>query len=150
MAASSVRKRDLRLLIIDADLNCRRLLSMLLSPRGYVCSAVSSASDACQTVRTVAPDVIVLDWVFRDASGVGLASRLRAAAGERGRIMPIIALSVWDEPYEFSVREGLDGYYVKPTLVGDLDRAIRSRLRAMLASAGTDGARGPARARSSS
>lgn len=119
----------LRMLIVDENALSRALQSRVFMDRGYVCSIAGTAREARREASAFRPDVVLFDWVFRDGSGVGLAQKLREnAAASRDRLQ-IVALSVWEEPFDFSAREGIDIYYVKPTSLIEIDRAIRIRLR---------------------
>lgn len=121
--------RAIRMLVIDENKLSRATLMLVFAGRGYDCVAAATASEARMAAIAFRPDIVLLDWVFRDASGIGLAQRLRDDAMVHGRRLQIVALSVWEEPFAFAVREGIDLYYVKPASVIEIDRAIRDRLR---------------------
>lgn len=118
----------LRLLIVDESAVSREALARVLSMRGYDCQVAGTVGDALRAASACPPEVVILDWVFRDASGIGLAQKLRDVTKASIDRLQVVALSVWEEPFGVSVREGIDLYYVKPASLVEIDGAIRARI----------------------
>jgi DNA-binding response OmpR family regulator len=69
-------------------------LSRAFAGLGDDCALAGTAGDACGEVHAFRRDVVLLDWVFHDASGIGLAQKLRKDAAASGHRFQIVVLSV--------------------------------------------------------
>ena len=111
-----------RVLIVDEYAPSRIALTRALARRGHVCMAVTTAPEALAAVATFSPTIAVVEWAFRDGSGVGLAGLLRERARIDHRHLAVIALSHANEPAD--AREAFDEYLVKPTSTDELEQAF--------------------------
>lgn len=118
----------IRLLIVDEHPLGRTLGRAAFGQRGYDAVTAATPDEAVDAVRTGDPDVVILEWAFRQGGGIGLARRMRGAS-TRCRLI-VIALSVADEPTGFLASEDLDAYFVKPTPAEHIDASIRAHLAA--------------------
>lgn len=120
----------MRILVADDDAQTRRLLTRVLKQEGHDVRAVGSCAGVDASVPTGAFDVVVLDVMLPDGSGVALCSRLRAA-----RIhVPILLLTARGDVRDrvSGLESGADDYLPKPFAVSEL----RARVKAL-------GRRGP-------
>jgi CheY-like chemotaxis protein len=76
------------LLVDDTDVS-RRVVKLILEPRGWVVDEASTAEAAVAAAKRERPDVIVLDYLLPDASGLDVLARLRDA----GVRAPVVALT---------------------------------------------------------
>jgi len=76
-----------------------------------------------------APDVIVLDWMMPNLSGIEVCRRLKIKPDTRS--IPIIMLSARSEEIDKvrGLETGADDYVVKPYSVSELMARVRSQLR---------------------
>jgi DNA-binding response OmpR family regulator len=93
-----------------------------------------SASDALRLCHYKEPDVLLLDLVLPDASGLDVLREIRSSQGAIGRYdpaLPVIVVSgrgtSADRVRGFA--EGADDYVVKPFHIPELTARIRSVLR---------------------
>ncbi len=93
-----------------------------------------SASDALRLCHYKEPDLLLLDLMLPDASGLDVLREIRASQGAVGRYdpaLPVIVLSgrgtSTDRVRGFA--EGADDYVVKPFHIPELTARIRSLLR---------------------
>jgi two-component system, OmpR family, KDP operon response regulator KdpE len=98
-------------LIIDDEIQMRRLLRMALESRGY---EVCEASDALQGLQEAAfqrPDVVLLDLGLPNMSGLDALRRLREWSD-----VPVLILSVQDQESTKveALESGADDYVTKP------------------------------------
>ena len=98
-------------LIIDDEVQIRRLLRMALEARGYKVHEAEAGQRGLQEAAFVRPDVIVLDLGLPDLDGVEVLKRLREWSSA-----PVLILSVRDqEDVKVAAFEaGADDYVTKP------------------------------------
>jgi two-component system phosphate regulon response regulator PhoB len=89
----------------------------------------ADAEQAQLEVDAVLPDLVVLDWMLPDQSGVTLARRWRNA--ERTRAVPIIMLTARSDEADkiAGLDAGADDYLTKPFSTSELHARIRAVLR---------------------
>lgn len=98
-------------LIIDDEVQLRRLLKMLLDARGYETVEAATAQVGIEQAGIFCPDVVLLDLGLPDLDGVTVLRRLREWTD-----VPVLVLSVRDqESVKVAALEaGADDYVTKP------------------------------------
>jgi len=84
-----------RILVVDDNTANLQLLTNLLSENGYTVHPASDGELALEFVRTILPDLILLDIKMPFMDGYEVCRRLKA--DERTRSIPIIFISVLEE-----------------------------------------------------
>jgi two-component system, cell cycle response regulator DivK len=113
---------DSRLIFhVEDNFENRLLVRRLLQAYGYKVVEAENASQAKETLKSVQPDLILLDINMPDVDGYTLTSEIRAIPA-LARI-PIVAITanVMKGDRERTLRAGCDGYIEKPI---DVDRFI--------------------------
>jgi two-component system, OmpR family, response regulator len=120
----------MRILVADDDLETQRLVVRVLREDGHDLKAVGSCAGVNVAVSTAAFDVVVLDVMLPDGSGIELCARLRAVQNQ----VPILLLTARGEVRDrvTGLEAGADDYLPKPFAVAEL----RARVKAL-------GRRGP-------
>ena len=115
-----------RILIVDDEPQLRRVLRRSLEGHGYTVHEAADGAGGLAAVGTFKPDVLLLDLVLPDMSGVDVCRALR-----RDSETPIIVLSVLgDEATKVAaLDEGADDYLTKPFGAGELLARLRVVLR---------------------
>ena len=98
-------------LIIDDEVQLRRLLRMLLEARGYETVEAATAQAGIEQACISCPDVVLLDLGLPDSDGVTVLRRLREWTD-----VPVLVLSVRNqESVKVAALEaGADDYVTKP------------------------------------
>ena len=98
-------------LIIDDEVQLRRLLRMLLEARGYETVEAATAQAGIEQAGISCPDVVLLDLGLPDSDGVTVLKRLREWTD-----VPVLVLSVRNqESVKVAALEaGADDYVTKP------------------------------------
>ena len=114
-----------RILVVDDDPSLQKLVHSLLTRANMEPLSAVNAAEAAQVLRRPpAPDVLVLDLMLPDISGITFLRQLRSK--EVFEKMPIIILSAMADPD--TIREGLDAgadrYLTKPYLANNLIRTL--------------------------
>lgn len=108
--------------VIDDEIQMRRLIRMSLESDGYTVFDAPTAQEGLREVVYRRPDAVVLDLGLPDMSGLEALARLR----EWSRV-PVLILSVQDDPEE-KVRAldlGADDYVTKPFNTAEILARLR-------------------------
>ena len=107
----------------------QELLAFNVEQAGFQALRAEDADSAWQQIRSNAPDLILLDWMLPNTSGVILAKQLRS--DERTRDIPIIMLTARGAEHDkvLGLESGADDYITKPFSPRELMARIRAVLR---------------------
>lgn len=121
------------ILIVDDEVQIRRLLEITLSANGYLISEASSGKECVVQAATTHPVLIILDLGLPDADGLDILKKLR-----EWYFKPIIILSVKNSEEDIiqALDNGANDYLTKPFRTGELLARIRLAIR--LSQAGED------------
>jgi two-component system KDP operon response regulator KdpE len=124
-----------RVLVVDDEPQIVRGLKIILRGGGYAVEAAETKAQALAALASRPPDVLVLDLVLPDGSGVEVCEEVR-----RWSRLPILVLSaVGDEREKVRALDaGADDYVTKPFGSDEL----LARLRAVLRRSGREGGEG--------
>ena len=116
-------------LVVEDDRAIQELLAFSLTQAGYKVTQALSAEIALESIKRELPDVIVLDWMLPQMSGLAMAKLLRA--DRRTRSLPIIMVTArGDEPDKLAgLEHGADDYLTKPFSPKELLARIKAVLR---------------------
>src|SRR5262245_24218634 len=117
---------DTHILIVDDDLEIRQLLSRYLSEQGFQVTTAESGLKMDQALAKRTHDLIVLDVMLEDASGLDLCRALRSKS-----TIPIILFKQLKEDIDriVGLELGADDYVSKPFNPRELLARIRAILR---------------------
>lgn len=118
-----------KVLIVEDEEALSRLLDYNLSHEGFEVTLVSDGEDALVAIRDEEPDLVLLDWMLPNVSGIEICRRLRARA--QTATTPVILLTARGED-EDKVRGldiGADDYLTKPFSMSELVARMRALLR---------------------
>jgi two-component system, OmpR family, KDP operon response regulator KdpE len=114
------------ILVIDDEVQIRRLLEITLSANGYKISEAINGKDGLVAAATHHPDLIVLDLGLPDIDGIQILKKLREWYPK-----PILILSVRNSEDDIvnALDNGANDYLTKPFRTGELLARIRVALR---------------------
>jgi len=117
-----------KILVVDDEAAIRDLLSLTLQQGGYDCIAAADGREALSMVADQRPNLLLLDWMMPQMSGIELLRRLRR--DELTAALPVILLTAKSD--EQNIIQGLDAgaddYIGKPFS----PRELLSRIKAVL------------------
>lgn len=115
-----------RILVIDDELQIRRLLEITLSASGYKIIQSVNGKEGLVDAATYNPSLIILDLGLPDIDGQEILKKLREWFNK-----PIIVLSVRDSEEEIikALDSGANDYLTKPFRTGELLARIRAAIR---------------------
>jgi two-component system, OmpR family, KDP operon response regulator KdpE len=114
------------ILIIDDEVQIRRLLRSSLGECGYRVTAVATGDQGLDAAAADPPAVVILDPELPDMDGLEVCAQLRSWSD-----VPIIMISAHDAEIEKvrALDQGADDYLTKPVGVQELLARIRVALR---------------------
>jgi len=117
------------ILVVEDEPQVQELVAVNLEHAGHRVRRASSASEAVTSIREELPDVLILDWMLPDESGLSLTRRLRE--DERTRGLPILMLTAraMEQDKISGLEAGADDYLTKPFSPKELAARIKAVLR---------------------
>lgn len=115
------------ILVVDDDDRLRRLLQRYLTENGFRVTTANTAADARAKMRSLQPDLLVLDVTMPGETGLDLTQTLRREQSA----LPILLLTARGAPEDriAGFEAGADDYLGKPFDPYELVLRIRAMLR---------------------
>jgi len=115
-----------KILIIDDEVQIRRLLEITLSANGYKISEAATGKEGLMLAASIQPVLIILDLGLPDSDGIEILIKLRGWYNK-----PIIVLSVRNSEEDIvkALDNGANDYLTKPFRTGELLARIRVAIR---------------------
>jgi two-component system OmpR family response regulator len=116
-----------RVLVVDDEPNITDLVALALRYEGFSVEKASTGRAALSAVQKFKPDLVILDVMLPDVSGLDVMKRLSA----EGRKVPVIFLTARDstEDKVHGLTIGGDDYVTKPFSIEELVARVRVVLR---------------------
>ncbi|MGC6533981.1 MAG: phosphate regulon transcriptional regulator PhoB [Parvibaculales bacterium] len=117
------------ILIVDDEPAQLELLRYNLEQAGFDILQASNGKAALDTIETEQPDLLVIDWMMPEASGIDVCRQLRSRPETKA--LPIIMLSARGEEGDKSLGldTGADDYVTKPFSPRELVSRVKALLR---------------------
>ncbi|NDI07036.1 MAG: phosphate regulon transcriptional regulatory protein PhoB [Rhodobacteraceae bacterium] len=122
-------------LLVEDEPAQRELLAYNLEAEGFDVITADNGEDGLILVDESDPDLIVLDWMMPQLSGIEVCRRLKS--NSKTRQIPVIMLSARAEEVDRvrGLETGADDYVVKPYSVIELMARVKAHLRRIRAAA---------------
>ncbi|MDP4989987.1 MAG: phosphate regulon transcriptional regulator PhoB [Marivita lacus] len=116
-------------LVVEDEPAQREVLGYNLEAEGFRVAKAENGEEALLLVDEEQPDIIVLDWMLPNVSGIEVCRQLKTRADTRN--VPIIMLSARSEEVDRvrGLETGADDYVIKPYSVVELMARVRAQLR---------------------
>ena len=116
-------------LVVEDDPSQREVLAYNIRAEGYNVVTAENGDEALISIRDEQPDLVVLDWMLPNVSGIEVCRQIKKDAGLAKT--PVIMLSARSEENDRvrGLETGADDYIVKPYSVAELLARIRTQLR---------------------
>lgn len=120
------------ILVVEDELAIQELIALNLKKAGHMVLCADNVEQAQKMINNVLPDLVLLDWMLPDMSGLEFARRLRRE--ERTKAIPIIMLTakVQESDKIAGLEAGADDYITKPFSPRELLARIKAVLRRRL------------------
>ena len=114
-----IRREILRVLVVDDQPKVLRFIEIDLKLRGFDVVTATSGERALELVRSLKPDVMLLDVVMPEMDGLEVLRRLRQFSQ-----LPVIAFSASHGSHDDALRVGANEFMAKPFRPDELVRRI--------------------------
>lgn len=116
-------------LLVEDEPAQREVLGYNLEADGFRVLTASNGEEALLMVSEMPPDIIVLDWMMPNVSGIEVCRQLKTRSETRA--IPIIMLSARSEEVDRvrGLETGADDYVIKPYSLVELMARVRAQLR---------------------
>jgi len=120
---------EVSILIADDEPNQLELMSYNLKKAGFSIIKAENGEDALIKVEDLRPDLVILDWMMPNMSGIDVCRTLRSK--KETKLIPIIILSARSEEGDKSLGldTGADDYISKPFSPIELVSRVKALLR---------------------
>jgi two-component system phosphate regulon response regulator PhoB len=117
------------ILIVEDEPSIVQLLTFTLREGGWNALSVSSAEEAWESLQRRMPQLLLLDWMLPDQTGLRLLSRIRS--DRQLQELPVIMLTAkgMEEDKIAGLDTGADDYITKPFSPRELTSRIKALLR---------------------
>lgn len=121
--------KRLRLLIVEDEDDIREMLQFSLVQDNYLIDTIDNGQSAWQKLKSNDYELVLLDWMLPDISGIELLERIRR--DERTKGLQVIMLTARSDESDRvrGLESGADDYVVKPFSLNELRARLRTRLR---------------------
>jgi two-component system phosphate regulon response regulator PhoB len=115
--------------VVEDENAQREVLSYNLEAEGFRVVMAENGDEGLLFLKEEKPDLIVLDWMLPNVSGIEICRRVKANSETRN--IPVIMLSARSEEVDRvrGLETGADDYVVKPYSVVELMARVRTQLR---------------------
>jgi two-component system, OmpR family, phosphate regulon response regulator PhoB len=120
----------IRVLVIEDEADLRSLLSYNLEAWGYEVRAVDSGRGGLRAFEEFSPDLVLLDLMLPDMSGIEVCRRIRAKPQPVSPIVVMLTARGDEIDRVAGFEVGADDYLVKPFSVRELMLRMSARLKA--------------------
>ena len=117
------------ILVVEDEPAQREVLAYNIAAEGFDVLTADSGDEALLIARETPPDLIILDWMLPNVSGIELCRQLKS--GTQTARIPVIMLSARSEEVDKirGLETGADDYVTKPYSLAELLARTRSQLR---------------------
>jgi DNA-binding response OmpR family regulator len=116
-----------QILVVEDELEISRLIEMILKKKGYSVLTVNDGLSALNILKNQNFDLVVLDWMLPQLSGIDLIKEMR----KNNNLTPAIFITAKTQPEDIvlGLESGADDYLTKPFESSILLARVESVLR---------------------
>jgi len=118
-----------RILVVDDERPIREMLVFNLGRAGYTVQPVGNGREARAAIADNFPDIILMDWMLPDISGLELTRELKRDPAMREIPVIMVTARAEEDDRVTGLDGGADDYIVKPFSNRELLARIRATLR---------------------
>ena len=117
------------ILIVEDEPAQVEILRYNLEKKGFLISVATAGEEALILAEEEEPDLVILDWMLPDISGIKICRRLKAQ--QHTKLTPVIMLTARGEEEDRvrGLENGADDYMVKPYSPNEMIARVQAILR---------------------
>lgn len=112
-----------KILLIDDNPHILEAMELILVMENYQVNALTRTDNIMHIVKTLEPDIILLDYLLSGDTGKHIAAGLKH--NKQTKHIPIVIISAHPEAEKSSMQAGVDAFLAKPFEVIDLLSVIK-------------------------
>ena len=114
---------------VEDELPLITLLKYNLEKEGYKVKNAETGQEALQLIKSTLPDIVVLDWMLPDFSGIEVCKQIKR--DKKLKTIPVLMLTAKSEAEDkiLGFENGVDDYLTKPFNNKELILRIKSLLK---------------------
>ena len=118
----------MRIALLEDDIDQGNLLTRWLGDAGHICQHIDSSKTFMQLVKRESFDLLILDWLVPEVSGIEVLSWIRENVDWR---IPIVFVTIMDREDDLvkALEQGADDYLIKPVRQRELLARINAVAR---------------------
>ena len=118
-----------KILIVDDEKPIREMVRLSLELAGFTCIEADKASQAMSIIIDQKPDLVLLDWMMPEISGVEMIRKIRRDDSLKDLAVILLTAKVEENNAVVGLNSGADDYIRKPFNSKELVARINSLLR---------------------
>ena len=124
---TEVDLQDLRILVVDDELDALDLLTIDLVAHGAQVRTATSANEALQLLQSGQFDLLISDTAMHGIDGYSLIKQIRKREGENGEHIPAIALTAYARTQDRvrAIAAGYNTHVAKPVEIRELVTVVK-------------------------
>ncbi len=118
-----------KILLVEDEAALSHLVAYNMRKEGYEVSTIDDGDDALVAIEDEQPDLVLLDWMLPNKTGIEICRQMRARAQTRD--IPVIMLTARGEEEDRirGLEQGADDYITKPFSMSELAARVKAVLR---------------------
>jgi two-component system phosphate regulon response regulator PhoB len=127
----NLEKKASQILVVEDESEIRELISLLLLRQGHSVQQCASVPEALAALQKNSCDLIVLDWMLPEYSGLDLLKQLAHVTTPQGHKIPVLMVTAKAEPENIveGLEAGADDYITKPFEPSIFTARVKALLR---------------------
>ena len=124
--------KQISVLAIEDEEHIRTVLEYNLKMDGFEVHLAEDGRTGLDLARQINPDLILLDWMLPEMTGLEVLSELKQDKKTQGIPVFMLTAKAMGDDLSQALREGADDYITKPFNATELGQTIKSKLENMV------------------